>query len=81
MTVSPFDRLLVEAAKSIESIEQRRNTLTRVAQEIVNHQKEFFDNEVGLFRAKRTKDIKKKIAEVTSPYGPVKGVRIVALAD
>lgn len=28
----------------IESIEQRRNTLTRVAQEIVKHQKDYFDN-------------------------------------
>jgi RNA polymerase sigma-54 factor len=28
----------------IESIEQRRSTLTRVAQAVVNHQKDFFDN-------------------------------------
>ena len=37
-------RKITSAQWLIGSIEQRRNTLTRVAQEIVNHQKEFFDN-------------------------------------
>ncbi len=37
-------RKITAAQWLIESIEQRRNTLTRVAQAIVNHQKDFFDN-------------------------------------
>jgi len=37
-------RKITSAQWLIESIEQRRSTLTRVAQEIVNHQKDFFDN-------------------------------------
>lgn len=36
-------RKITSAQWLIESIEQRRSTLTRVAQEIVNHQKDFFD--------------------------------------
>lgn len=36
-------RKVLAAQWLIESIEQRRNTVTRVAQEIVNHQKAFFD--------------------------------------
>jgi RNA polymerase sigma-54 factor len=37
-------RKITAAQWLIESIEQRRNTLTRVAQAIVNYQKDFFDN-------------------------------------
>ena len=37
-------RKIMSAQWLIESIEQRRSTLTRVAQEIVKHQKTFFDN-------------------------------------
>jgi RNA polymerase sigma-54 factor len=37
-------RKITSAQWLIESIEQRRSTLTRVAQEIVTHQKDFFDN-------------------------------------
>ncbi len=36
-------RKVMAAQWLIESIEQRRNTVSRVAQEIVNHQKSFFD--------------------------------------
>ncbi len=36
-------RKVMAAQWLIESIEQRRNTISRVAQEIVNHQKAFFD--------------------------------------
>ncbi len=35
---------IMSAQWLIESIEQRRSTLVKVAQEIVNHQKDFFDN-------------------------------------
>lgn len=46
-----------------------------------HHDKEFFDMEAGLFRAKHTKDIQAKMEEVFSKkgYGIVKGVRIVSL--
>ncbi|MFK7768941.1 MAG: RNA polymerase factor sigma-54 [Mariniblastus sp.] len=37
-------RKITSAQWLIESIDQRRSTLTRVAQEIVKHQKDFFDN-------------------------------------
>ncbi len=37
----------------IESIEQRRNTLTRVAQAIVDHQTEFLEQGAGVHRAAR----------------------------
>jgi RNA polymerase sigma-54 factor len=37
-------RKITAAQWLIESIEQRRNTLTRVAQAIVNYQRDFFDN-------------------------------------
>jgi len=37
-------RKITAAQWLIESIEQRRSTLTRVAQAIINHQKDFFDN-------------------------------------
>ncbi len=37
-------RKITAAQWLIESIEQRRSTLTRVAQAVVNHQKDFFDN-------------------------------------
>jgi RNA polymerase sigma-54 factor len=37
-------RKITAAQWLIESIEQRRNTLTRVAQAVVNYQRDFFDN-------------------------------------
>jgi hypothetical protein len=42
-----------------------------------HHDKEFFDIEVGLWRSKYTKDIKAKMTEIISGYGPVKGMRVV----
>jgi hypothetical protein len=44
-----------------------------------HHEKEFFDIEVGLFRAKLTKDIKAKMTEIIGGYGPVQGIRLVKL--
>lgn len=44
-----------------------------------HHEKEFFDNEVGLFRAKLSKDIKAKMQAVIAPYGAVLGLRLVKL--
>jgi len=44
-----------------------------------HNEKEFFDNEVGLFRAKTSKEIKAKINEVTKNYGGIIGMRIVRL--
>jgi hypothetical protein len=42
-------------------------------------EKEFFDVETGLFRAKYTKDIKAKMTEIIANYGPVEGLRLVRL--
>jgi hypothetical protein len=44
-----------------------------------HNEKEFFDNEVGLYRAKTSKEIKAKITDVTSAYGAVIGLRVVKL--
>lgn len=44
-----------------------------------HNEKEFFDNEVGLFRATTSSDIKKKIDSVTSGYGGIIGLRVVKL--
>ena len=44
-----------------------------------HHEKEFFDVEVGLFRAKYTKEIKAKMTEIIANYGAVKGLRLVKL--
>jgi hypothetical protein len=46
-----------------------------------HHEKEFFDVEIGLFRAKLTKDILAKMNEITSGpgYGPILGLRHVKL--
>jgi hypothetical protein len=44
-----------------------------------HNEKEFFDNEVGLFRAKTTKEIKAKMNTVISGYGAVTGLRVVKL--
>ena len=41
--------------------------------------KEFFDIETGLFRAKLTKEIKSKMTDIISGYGPVVGLRVVRL--
>jgi hypothetical protein len=46
-----------------------------------HNEKEFFDNEVGLFRAKTSKDIKAKMNSVISGYGGVTGLRVVKLAS
>jgi hypothetical protein len=43
-------------------------------------EKEFFDVEVGLFRAKLTKDILQKMRDITNPYGAVTGLRHLRLA-
>lgn len=43
------------------------------------HHNEFFDIEVGLFRAKTTADIEHKMKEITGPYGSLVGARVVAL--
>ncbi|RRH93906.1 hypothetical protein EH240_28585 [Mesorhizobium tamadayense] len=40
---------------------------------------EFFDIEVGLYRAKTTADIEKKMKEITGAYGGLVGARVVAL--
>ncbi len=45
----------------IESIEQRRNTLTRVAQEIVNHQKAYFDDGPEFLRPLKMEQIAEKV--------------------
>jgi hypothetical protein len=44
-----------------------------------HHEKEFFDIEKGLYRAKYTKDIKAKMTQIISQYGPVVGLRLVRL--
>lgn len=44
-----------------------------------HHEKEFFDVEVGLFRAKLTKHITAKMTEIINNYGPVVGLRHVKL--
>jgi hypothetical protein len=43
--------------------------------------KEFFDIEAGLFRAKVTKDIRKKMTDIIGGYGPVRGLRVVRLPN
>lgn len=44
-----------------------------------HHEKEFFDVEEGLFRAKFTKDILAKMKEITNGYGPLIALRHVKL--
>lgn len=44
-----------------------------------HNEKDFFDNEEGLFRAKTSTDIKKKMKEITDRYGGVVGMRVVKL--
>ena len=46
-----------------------------------HNEKEFFDNEIGLYRAKTSKDIKAKMDAVTSGYGGVIGLRVVRLQN
>jgi hypothetical protein len=45
-----------------------------------HHEKEFFDIETGLFRAKLTEHLKAKMTEIITPYGAVVGMRVVALS-
>ena len=45
----------------IESIEQRRNTVSRVAQEILDHQKEFFDKGPRFIRPLKMQQIADKV--------------------
>jgi hypothetical protein len=45
-----------------------------------HNEKEFFDNEIGLWRAKTSKEIKAKMKSVTDTYGGVVGLRVVKLA-
>ncbi len=54
-------RKITAAQWLIESIEQRRNTLTRVAQEIVNHQKEFFDDGPEFLKPLKMEQIAEKV--------------------
>lgn len=42
-------------------------------------EKEFFDNEKGLYRAELTDDLKKKMTDIISPNGPVIGLRLLKL--
>ncbi|MCC7471626.1 hypothetical protein IT404_08105 [Candidatus Nomurabacteria bacterium] len=42
-------------------------------------EKEFFDNEKGLYRAELTDDLKKKMIDIISPNGPVIGLRLLKL--
>lgn len=44
-----------------------------------HHDKEFFDVEVGLYRAKLTKDIKATMTSTIAGYGPVIGMRLLRL--
>jgi hypothetical protein len=44
-----------------------------------HHEKEFFDVEKGLYRAKYTKDIKATMTTIIGGYGPVLGLRVVKL--
>ena len=44
-----------------------------------HHEKEFFDVEVGLFRAKLTKEIEAKMTSIIANYGRVLGLRLVRL--
>jgi frataxin-like iron-binding protein CyaY len=44
-----------------------------------HNEKEFFDNEVGLYRAKTSKEIKAKLNQIIAGYGGVTGVRVVKL--
>jgi hypothetical protein len=46
-----------------------------------SNNKEFFDIEVGLYRAKTTAEIEKKMEEITGPYGDLVGARVVKLKD
>jgi RNA polymerase sigma-54 factor len=54
-------RKVTAAQWLIESIEQRRNTLTRVAQEIVIHQKDFFDDGPEFLKPLKMDQIAEKV--------------------
>jgi RNA polymerase sigma-54 factor len=54
-------RKITSAQWLIESIEQRRSTLTRVAQEIVIHQKDFFDNGPEFLKPLKMEQIADKV--------------------
>lgn len=54
-------RKITSAQWLIESIDQRRSTLTRVAQEIVNHQKDFFDNGPEYLKPLKMEQIAEKV--------------------
>jgi len=43
--------------------------------------KEFFDIEVGLYRAETTDEIQKRMKEITGPYGELTGARVVKLKE
>lgn len=52
-----------------------------MAYRYASQNKEFFDIEVGLYRAKTTAEIKEKMKEITGPYGALTGARVVKLKD
>lgn len=54
-----------------------------MAYRYASNNKEFFDIEVGLYRAKTTADIKKAMEDTTGKpgYGALKGARVVKLKD
>lgn len=54
-------RKITSAQWLIESIEQRRSTLMRVAQEIVNHQREYFDNGPEFLKPLKMDQIAEKV--------------------
>jgi hypothetical protein len=46
-----------------------------------HNNKEFFDIEVGLYRAETTDEIQEKMKGVTGPYGALTGARVVKFKE
>jgi hypothetical protein len=47
----------------------------------IGHYHYFFDVEVGMYRSRYVKNIKKTMSDIINNYGPVQGLRLVKLAS
>jgi hypothetical protein len=79
ITVASVDDIVRNVKKTSPHIAIFWTNTHTMGYRYAHNEKEFFDNEIGLYSSKNSKDIKAKMKAVTNGYGGVRGMRIVKL--
>ena len=77
MNVTSFDNLAKKAKQNAPHVCIFWTDNHTMGYRYAHNEKEFFDNETGLFRAKTTKEITNKMKDICRNYGSIRRMRVL----